>query len=573
MKPQRTITFRPSIALFVLVSTSLSLSAQDRSYGRSVVATQYGMVATSQVAASQAGALVLERGGSAIDAAIAANAVLGVTEPTSNGMGGDLFAIYWEAKTGKIYGLNASGWAPKALTIEHLRAKGIAEMPQFGIDSVTVPGVVDGWAKLHDRWGKLAWHDLFQPAIFYADHGFPVAEIIHAWWDGDHDGLLTNTESSRIFLPGGKVPETGEIFRNPDVARALTLVANQGETAFYRGEIAKAILKTSNELGGTMTADDLASYSAEWVEPISTKYRDWTVYELPPNGDGIAALEMLNIMEQFKPDPAGPHGPGELHTRIEAMKLAYADVKAYDGDPRFSKIPVDQLLSKDYAAKRASLINPTQANCTVAPGALGTSDTTYFTVVDREGNILSVIQSNYNNFGSNVTVLNMGFALQDRGGLFSLDLASPNALAGRKRPFHTIIPGFMQRGDEHIGFGIMGGLNQPLAHAQFVSNVVDYNMNIQAAMEEPRFTDRQQLGCKIVIESRVTPDTLEALGRMGHVLQVHTDYTSLMGRGQAILHNSKTGLNLGASDPRADGAAIPEQPKFFGTSAKPLAKP
>jgi gamma-glutamyltranspeptidase/glutathione hydrolase len=573
MKPQRTITFRPSIALFVLVSTSFSLSAQDRSYGRSVVATQYGMVATSQVAASQAGALVLERGGSAIDAAIAANAVLGVTEPTSNGMGGDLFAIYWEAKTGKIYGLNASGWAPKALTIEHLRAKGIAEMPQFGIDSVTVPGVVDGWAKLHDRWGKLAWHDLFQPAIFYADHGFPVAEIIHAWWDGDHDGLLTNTESSRIFLPGGKVPETGEIFRNPDVARALTLVANQGETAFYRGEIAKAILKTSNELGGTMTADDLASYSAEWVEPISTKYRDWTVYELPPNGDGIAALEMLNIMEQFKPDPAGPHGPGELHTRIEAMKLAYADVKAYDGDPRFSKIPVDQLLSKDYAAKRASLINPTQANCTVAPGALGTSDTTYFTVVDREGNILSVIQSNYNNFGSNVTVLNMGFALQDRGGLFSLDLASPNALAGRKRPFHTIIPGFMQRGDEHIGFGIMGGLNQPLAHAQFVSNVVDYNMNIQAAMEEPRFTDRQQLGCKIVIESRVTPDTLEALGRMGHVLQVHTDYTSLMGRGQAILHNSKTGLNLGASDPRADGAAIPEQPKFFGTSAKPLAKP
>jgi gamma-glutamyltranspeptidase/glutathione hydrolase len=573
MKPRHTIAPRRLFALSVLLSTSFTLSAQDRSYGRSVVATQYGMVATSQVASSQAGALVLERGGSAIDAAIAANAVLGVTEPTSNGMGGDLFAIYWEAKTGKVYGLNASGWAPKALTIEHLRAKGIAEMPQFGIDSVTVPGVVDGWAKLHDRWGKLPWRDLFQPAIFYADHGFPVAEIIHAWWDGDHDGLLTNAESRRIFLPGGKVPETGEIFRNPDVARALTLVANQGETAFYRGEIAKAILKTSNELGGTMTADDLASYSAEWVEPISTKYRDWTVYELPPNGDGIAALEMLNIMEQFKPDPAGPHGPGELHTRIEAMKLAYADVKAYDGDPRFSKIPVDQLLSKDYAAKRASLINPTQANCTVAPGALGTSDTTYFTVVDREGNILSVIQSNYNNFGSNVTVLNMGFALQDRGGLFSLDLASPNALAGRKRPFHTIIPGFMQRGDEHIGFGIMGGLNQPLAHAQFVSNVVDYNMNIQAAMEEPRFTDRQQLGCKIVIESRVTPDTLEALGRMGHVLQVHTDYTSLMGRGQAILHNSKTGLNLGASDPRADGAAIPEQPKFFGTSAKPLAKP
>jgi gamma-glutamyltranspeptidase/glutathione hydrolase len=560
-----------SVTLLVLLSTTVNLSAQDRSYGRSVVATQYGMVASSEVSASQAGALILERGGSAIDAAIAANAVLNVTEPTSNGMGGDLFAIYWEAKTSKIYGLNASGWAPKALTIEHLHQKGITEMPQFGIDSVTVPGVVDGWTKLHGRWGKLPWRDLFQPAIFYAEHGFPVAEIIHDWWDGDRDGLLTNAESRRVFLPSGKVPETGEMFRNPDAARALTLVANQGEAAFYRGEIAKAILETSEALGGTMTADDLASYSAEWVEPISTKYRDWTVYELPPNGDGIAALEMLNIMEQFKPDPAGPHSPGELHTRIEAMKLASADVKAYDGDPRFSQIPVDQLLSKYFAVKRATLIDPAKANCTVAPGALGTSDTTYFTVVDREGNLLSVIQSNYNNFGSNVTVLGMGFALQDRGGLFSLDPTSPNALAGRKRPFHTIIPAFMQRDDQHIAFGIMGGLNQPLAHAQFVSNVVDYHMNIQAAMEEPRFTDRQQLGCRIVIESRVTAPTLDALTKMGHVLQVHSDYTSLMGRGQAILHNSKTGINFGASDPRADGAAIPEQPNYFGASTKPEA--
>jgi gamma-glutamyltranspeptidase/glutathione hydrolase len=562
------IAFRPSVTLVIFLSAAFNMSAQDRSYGRSVVTTQYGIVATSQVSASQAGALVLERGGSAIDAAIAANAVLNVTEPNTNGMGGDLFAIYWEAKTGKVYGLNASGWAPKALTIEHLQQKGLTEMPQSGIDSVTVPGVVDGWTKLHDRWGKLPWRDLFQPAVFYAKNGFPVQEIIHDWWDESRDGLVTNAESRRVFLRGGKAPETGEMFRNPDVAYALALIADQGEAVFYKGEIAKAILKTSDELRGTMTADDLAAYSAEWVEPISTKYRDWTVYELPPNGDGIAALEMLNIMEQFKPDPAGPHSPGELHTRIEAMKLAYADVKAYVGDPRFSRIPVDQLLSKDYAAKRASLIDPAKANCTVAPGALGTSDTTYFTVVDREGNILSIIQSNYNNFGSNVTVLGMGFALQNRGGLFSLDPASPNALAGRKRPFHTIIPGFMQRGDEHIGFGIMGGLNQPLAHAQFVSNVVDYHMNVQAAMEEPRFTDRQQLGCRIVIESRVTPSTLDALTKMGHVLQVHNGYTSLMGRGQAILHNSRTGINFGASDPRADGTAIPEQPNFFDAPAK-----
>jgi len=562
------IALRPSVALLIFLFITFNLSSQDRSYGRSVVATRYGMVATSQVSASQAGARILERGGSAIDAAIAANAVLNVTEPNTNGMGGDLFAIYWEAKTGKVYGLNASGWAPKALTIEHLRQKSITAMPQSGIDSVTVPGAVDGWTKLHDRWGKLPWRELFQPAVFYAKNGFPVAEIIHDWWDESHDGLLTNPESRRVFLPGGKVPETGEMFRNPDVARALTLVADQGEAVFYKGEIAKAILKTSDELGGTMTADDLASYSAEWVEPISTKYRDWTVHELPPNGDGVAALEMLNIMEQFKPDPSGPHSPGELHTRIEAMKLAYADVKSYVGDPRFSKIPVDQLLSKDYAAERASLIDPAKANCTVAPGALGKSDTTYFTVVDREGNILSIIQSNYNNFGSDVTVLGMGFALQNRGGLFSLDTASPNALAGRKRPFHTIIPGFMQRGDEHIGFGIMGGLNQPLAHAQFVSNVVDYHMNVQAAMEEPRFTDRQQLGCRIVIESRVTPATLDALTKMGHVLQVHGSYTAAMGRGQAILHDSKTGTNSGASDPRADGAAIPEQPNFFDVPAQ-----
>ena len=536
------------------------LPAQDRTYGRSVVSSQYGIVATSYVQASQAGAQILEQGGSAIDAAIAANAVLNVAEPMMNGMGGDLFAIYWDASTGKLYGLNASGWAPKTLTIDHLKAKGILEMPQSGIDSVTVPGAVDGWAKLHERFGKLPWHDLFQPAIFYAEHGYPVPEIIHDYWADAAEGLKENPESRRVFLPGDKVPAIGEVVRNPDLAHALTLVADEGESAFYKGTIAKAILKTSSDLGGTMTAEDLASYSAEWVDPISTRYRDWTVYELPPNGDGIAALEMLNIMEQFVPAPQGPHSPAELHTRIEAMKLAYADVKAYDGDPRFSRIPVDRLLSKDYAAQRAMLINPARANCNVAPGALGKSDTTYFSVVDRDGNILSIIQSNYEAFGSGITVDRMGFVLQDRGGLFSLDAASPDALAGRKRPFHTIIPGFMERGDQHIGFGIMGGMNQPLAHAQFVSNVVDYNMNIQAALEEPRFTARQALGCKILIESRVTAATVDQLSRMGHVLQVRAPYSTTMGRGQAVMRDSNGGINYGASDPRADGAAIPESP-------------
>ena len=554
---------RSGLALMVLpLLTALSLSAQDRSYGRSVVSTPYGIVATTWVQASQAGAMMLDKGGSAIDAAIAANAVLNASEPMMNGMGGDLFAIYWDAKSSKLYGLNASGRAPQELTIKHLRAKGLTTMPQKGIDSVTVPGMVDGWARLHARWGKLPWAELFEPAIFYADHGVTVPEMIHDYWAASADRLQENAESRRVFLPEGQVPAAGQIFMNRDLANALRLVAEHGEEAFYKGPIAEAILKTSAENGGTMTADDLAQYSAEWVEPISTTYRNWTVYELPPNGDGMAALEMLNIMEQSQPDPAGPRSAGELHTRIEAMKLAYADVKAYNGDPRFSKIPVERLISKAWAAQRAKLIDRDHANCSVAPGALTGSDTTYLSVVDHDGNIVSFIQSNYAEFGSGITVDGMGFVLQDRGGLFSLDPKSPNALAGRKRPFHTIIPGFMQRGDEHIGFGIMGGFNQPLAHAQFVSNVADYHMNIQAALEEPRFTVNAKLGCHIVIESRVGQASIDQLTKMGHQLEVRREYTTAMGRGQAVLHNSDTGINYGASDPRADGAAIPETPKF-----------
>ena len=536
------------------------MSAQDRSHARSMVITRYGIVATSHVQASVAGAQILERGGSAVDAAIAANAVLGVTEPMMNGMGGDLFAIYWDAKTGKLYGLNASGWAPQGLTVEHLKAKGVSSMPHEGIDSVTVPGAVAGWNALHERFGRMTWKELFQPAIFYAENGYPVPEIIAAYWD-DAAGLIgKDPEGRRLYLPNGKPPAVGQIFQNHDLAKALQMVAQNGPTAFYKGEIARAIVSTSQSLGGTMSADDLAEFSPEWVEPISTTYRGWTVYELPPNGQGMAALEMLNILETSPASPDGPLSVAELHKRIEAMKLAYADLGRYNADPRFAKVPVKGILSKEYARERAQLIDPGKANCDVPPGVPPTSDTTYLSVVDREGNIVSLIQSNYSAFGSGIAVRGMGFVLQNRGGLFSLDPASPNVLAPRKRPFHTIIPAFMEHGDQHIGFGIMGGANQPLAHAQFVSNVVDYGMNIQAALENARFTVSSKRGCNIVIESRVPPEVRQKLSAMGHQLDVQREYSTAMGRGQAVMHDSNTNVNYAASDARADGSAAPEPP-------------
>ncbi|MGC2197962.1 MAG: gamma-glutamyltransferase [Terriglobales bacterium] len=548
---------RLAIVLLVVLAAAY---AQDRSHARSMVITRDGIVATSHVQASVAGAQILAKGGSAVDAAIAANAVLGVTEPMMNGMGGDLFAIYWDAKSGKLYGLNASGWAPQGLTLERLKAKGATEMPSFGIDAVTVPGAVAGWNALHGRFGKLAWKEVFQPAIYYADHGYPVPELIHGFWEEAAETISADPESRRVYLPNGKAPAVGQIFRNPDLAKALRLVAGGGADAFYKGEVAHAILATSRELGGTMSGEDLAEFVPEWVEPISTTYRGWKVYELPPNGQGMAALEMLNIMETGPASADGPASVTELHKKIEAMKLAYADLHRYDADPRFAKVPVHGLLSKEYAKERARLIDPNKANCDTGPGKPPFSETTYLSVVDRDGNIVSLIQSNYEEFGSGITVRGMGFALQDRGALFSLDPASPNVLAPRKRPFHTIIPAFMEKGDQHIGFGIMGGANQPLAHAQFVSNIVDYGMNIQAALETPRFTVSPKSGCNIVIESRVKPEVREKLTSKGHIFRVDREYSTSMGRGQAVLHDTKSGVNYGASDPRADGSAEPEPP-------------
>ena len=546
----------------LLIIPAISAFPQDRTNARSMVASPYGIVATSQVQASQAGAEILSRGGSAIDAAIAANATLGVMEPDMNGIGGDLFAIYWDAKTSKLYGLNSSGWAPKALTIEHLKSKGDTTMPGAGIDSVTVPGAVEGWNELHKRFGRLAWKDLFTPAIFYAENGFAVPEMIGADWKASQPKLQHDPESRRVFLIHDQAPQMGELFKNPDVAKALKLIAGEGPQAFYSGEIAQAILATEREFGGTMQADDLKDFSAEWVEPISITYHGWKVYELPPNVQGMAALEMLNIMEQFQPAKTGPLSAEEIHKRIEAMKLAYADLARYNADPRFAKVPVSGLLSKEYAKQRAQLIDLEKANCNPQAGQPPSSDTTYLTAVDREGNIVSLIQSNFSSFGSGITVRGMGFTLQNRGALFMLDPSKPDALAPRKRPFHTIIPAFMEHGDDHIGFGIMGGANQPLAHAQFVSNVVDYGMNLQAAMETARFTvrDNFDLTCRILIEDRVPADVRQQLTSMGHQLVVRGDFSLFMGRGQAIDHNTKTGMNFAASDARTDGSAEPEVP-------------
>jgi gamma-glutamyltranspeptidase/glutathione hydrolase len=547
-------------AYIILLVMWAAPHAQGRSYGRSMVISRNGIVATSQVIASQAGAQILARGGSAVDAAIASNAVLAVTEPMMNGLGGDLFVLYRDAKTGKLTGLNGSGPAPNALCPEFLALQGVEKMPGEGIHSVTIPGAVESWHQMHQRFGKLPWKDLFRDAITCAEQGFPVHEGMHELWAAPDivEALRGSVESARVFLPNGKPPKTGDLFKNPDMGRAFRLVAEHGPAAFYKGEIATAILETSRRLGGTMTAQDLATFCPEWVEPVSTAYRGWRVYELPPNGQGIIALEMLNIMETEEPVPAGPLSAAEIHKRIEAMKLAYSDVRRYNADPRTCNVPVAGLVSKDYARERAALIDPRRANPNVKAGEPIGSNTTYLTVVDKDGNIASWIQSVYGHFGSRVTVEGMGFVLQSRGGGFTLDPHHPNCLAGGKRPFHTIIPGFMERGEEHIGFGIMGGPVQPLAHAQFVSNFVDYEMNLQAALEAPRFAKGGPEGNEVAIECRVPEATIEQLSERGHVIDVYREYDQAMGRGQAILHNSKTGMNHAASDPRGDGAAVPE---------------
>jgi gamma-glutamyltranspeptidase/glutathione hydrolase len=548
------------LPLAMIVSAS-QVRAQDRTQGRSMVISRRGEVSAENPLAAQAGASVLAHGGNAVDAAIATNAVMGVVEPMMNGIGGDLFAIVYDAKTGTLYGLNASGWAPAGLSIEFLKSKGIVKMPQEGIQSVTVPGAVDGWSKLLARFGTKKFSEVLAPAIYYSREGFPVPEWDAAYWADEVDLLKQDKNAAATYLRDGRSPRVGEIFRNPDLARSLDAIASGGRDAYYRGGTAKSIVELSTRLGGTMTPEDLADYSSDWVEPISTTYHGWTVYEIPPNGQGIAALEMLNIMEKFSLAQFGHNSTDALHTMIEAKKLAYADMYRYVADPKFSQVPVQGMLAKEYAAQRAKVVDMAQANCDVLPGEpqLATSgDTTYLTVTDGDGNMVSLIQSNYSGFGSGLVADGTGFALQNRGGLFSLDPNSPNKLAGHKRPLHTIIPGFMSNGQERIAFGIMGGFNQAQAHAQFVSNVVDFGMNIQEALEAARFRKVTFAGCDVDLEDRIPLGVRDGLTARGHKINLHGAYSATMGGGQAVQRDISSGVNYGGSDPRKDGEAIPE---------------
>jgi len=531
----------------------------DRSQTRSMVISTRGVVSSEHPLASQAGAAVLASGGHAVDAAIAANSVMGVVSPMMCGAGGDLFAIVSEAD-GTLHGLNASGWAPAASSPALLRSKDITSMPQSGPLSVTVPGAVAGWCVLHQKFGRLPLNAVLSSAIALADEGFPVAEIGAAEWSNAEPFLKNDPEAARVFLPRGRPLRVGEVFRNSDLAASYRTIAREGIDAMYGGELGRAIVKGLVKRGGVTTLDDFAEFRPEWASPITTTYREWEIFEMPPNGSGIAALLMLNILENFPLSRMGHNSVESLHTLIEAKKLAYADMQKYIGDPAVVPTATEPLLRKDYARDRARLIDPQHASAFPGAGVLPqfAGDTIYLTVVDRAGNMVSLIQSNFASFGSGIVAEGTGFALQNRGGLFTLDTGHPNELMPRKRPLHTIIPGFMRRGRVRIAFGIMGGWNQSQAHAQFVSNVVDHGLNIQAALEAPRVTKLTFEGRDVTVEARLPPDVRAGLSARGHEVIIQGEFSSQVGGGQAAMRDDEMGVNFGASDPRKDGEAIPE---------------
>jgi gamma-glutamyltranspeptidase/glutathione hydrolase len=556
-------------ALVAMASLSTSAGGYDRWTGqpfasRSEVIAQHGMAATSQPLATQVALDILKRGGSAVDAAIAANATLGLVEPTGSGVGGDLFAIVWDNQKKELIGLNASGRSPQSLTLAHFRQLEVVEIPYLGPLAVSVPGAVDGWFELHRRFGKLQMADILAPAIAYAKDGFPVTEVIAEGWAINAETRSEFPGFKEIYMPDGQTPAKGQVFRNPRLAGTYEKLASGGRDAFYKGEIAREIDAYMTEQGGFLRYDDLENHHSEWVTPLSTNYRGYDLYELPPNGQGVVALQMLNILEGFDLRAMGFGSADYIHTLIEAKKLAFEDRAKYYADMDFYDAPLNALISKDYGQKRGKLIAPDKAAESYPAGdaVLETGDTIYLTVADKDGNMVSLIQSNYGGMGSGMTPAKLGFMLQNRGALFSLQDGHANMFAPGKRPFHTIIPAFvMKDGKPLMSFGVMGGSMQPQGHVQIMINMIDFDMNLQEAGDAARVRhigssqptdERMTDGGSVFLESGIGEEVREQLRKLGH--NIATDRQDVGGY-QAIYWDNEQGVYYGASESRKDGQA------------------
>jgi gamma-glutamyltranspeptidase/glutathione hydrolase len=545
----------------------MSRDSADRFATRSVVMARHGMVATSQPLATEIGLATLRRGGSAVDAAIAANAALGLMEPTGCGIGGDLFAIVWDAASERLHGLNASGRSPRSLTVEQFASAGLRSIPERGPLSVSVPGAVDGWVELHARFGRLALRDLLAPSIDYAREGFPLTEVIGAAWAAGAHVLQDSPGFAAVFMPNGRIPAVGEPFVNLSLARAYQLIADGGRAAFYDGPIAAAIEHSVRGNGGRLGREDLAAHRSQWVEPVATTYRGWQVFELPPNGQGIAVLQMLNILEGFDLAAMEWGSAEHLHLLVEAKKLAFEDRARFYADPEFAAVPVERLIAKDYAAARRALIDRKRAAPAPPHGdaRISAGDTVYLAAADSGGNMVSLIQSNYAGFGSGVTVVPFGFGLQNRGSQFALDPQHANAFAPGKRPFHTIIPAFaLCPGEALLAFGVMGAAMQPQGQVQVLSNLVDFRMGLQAAGDAPRVRHEGSTeptgapplagGGTVHLEPGFAEAAIDGLRARGHRIEP-AGHRSAFGGYQAIQRNLRTGVYLGASESRKDGHA------------------
>ena len=548
--------------------TSLNLFSQDRITGelfstRSEVIAKNGMVATSHPLASQVGIDILKKGGNAIDAAIAANAAIGLMEPTGNGIGGDLFAIVWIEKEKKLYGLNASGRSPKKLTIEYFKENNFQSIPPYGPLPVSVPGCVDGWFELHDKFGKIKMNEILEPAIKYAENGFPVTELVAYYMKNASRNFEDYPNFKETYYIDDSTPYKGEIFKNPDLANTLKIIAEKGRKGFYEGKIAKTISNFIIDQGGFLSYDDLKSHKSEWVKPVSTNYRGYDIWELPPNGQGIAALQILNLLEGYDIKSMGFGSADYIHHFVEAKKIAFADRAKYYADMDFNEIPVEYLISKEYSDIRRKEINPMNAAKNVPPGNIENGDTIYLTTADSDGNMVSLIQSNYRGMGSGMIPTGLGFMLQDRGELFSLEDDHFNVYKPNKRPFHTIIPAFITKdGNPFVSFGLMGGAMQPQGHAQIVINLIDFEMNLQEAGDAPRIrhqSDEQPTGGnmfdggELALEDGFNYKEIRKLMKKGH--KIIYDLGSYGGY-QAIMIDYINKVYFGASESRKDGNAI-----------------